>query len=556
VDHNAIAAAARLLAGGAVVAVKGLGGYHIACDATNAVAVRALRERKFRKERPFALMVKDLETARRLVRLSDGDEALLRSASRPIVLAPARVLLGDVAPGNGDLGVMLPYTPVHHLLFASGAPAVLVMTSGNRSSEPIAYRDDDARERVAGIADAMLVGERAISRRVDDSIVRAGPQGVTVLRRARGMAPGVAAHFPAHAPILAVGADLKNAPTLVIDGQAFVAQHVGDLEDHQARIAFDQALADLTTLYDVDPGNLVVAHDAHPEYLTTARALALPAARCLAVQHHRAHIASVAAERGDFDTRVIGVAFDGTGYGDDGSIWGGELFVGSVAEGFSRTAHLRPARLVGGDAAAKMPVQAAAGFLSGLDDHIDLSAPPFSFPARYRHARHLAAAGVRVWPTTSVGRLFDTVAALVGFTRPVTFEGQAAIWLEHLARARPLTVSYPLPYVDGVLDYRPALAAVVDARRRGDDPGTIARAFHDGLARGVADAVLALAESHNVDTAALSGGVFQNALLLSEVHDLLTRRHLRVWTNHAVPANDGGISLGQAALAAVGAVQT
>jgi hydrogenase maturation protein HypF len=271
----------------------------------------------------------------------------------------------------------------------------------------------------------------------------------------------------------------------------------------------------------------------------------------VAVQHHRAHIASVLAERGDFDRRVIGVAFDGTGYGDDGSIWGGELFVGSVREGFSRVAHLRPARLVGGDAAAKMPVQAAAGFLLGLDEGIDLTAPPFSFPARYRHARQLADAGVRVWPTTSAGRLFDTVAALVGFTRPVTFEGQAAIWLEHLARARPAAIGYPFPYDDGVLDYRPALTAVIEARRRGDDPGVVARAFHDGLARGIADAVLALAESNGVDTIALSGGVFQNVLLLAGLHEILTRHHLHIWTNHAVPANDGGISLGQAALAAM-----
>jgi hydrogenase maturation protein HypF len=551
IDADAIREAARLLSAGAIVGVKGIGGYHVACDATSRSAVRALRERKFRKERPFAIMVQDLDTARQLVDLQSGAELLLQSAARPIVVAPARIGLDEVAPDNGDLGVMLPYAPVHHLLFASGAPRAIVLTSGNRSSEPIAYEDEDARTRLCGIADALLRGERPIARRVDDSVVCAGAHGTMVLRRARGMAPGVVARLPAPAPILAVGADLKNAPTLVVGGEAFVAQHVGDLDHHDARAAFDRTLHDLTAMYDIDPGTLTVVHDAHPEYTSTARAVALPAGRHIAVQHHRAHIASVLAERGALDTRVLGIAFDGTGYGDDGTIWGGEIFAGSVREGLTRVAHLRPAGLVGGDAAARMPVQAAAGFLAGLDEHVDLTAPPFSFPARYRHARRIAAAGVRVFQTTSVGRLFDAVAALLGFVRPVTFEGQAAIWLEHLARPRHDADAYEVPFADDLLDYRPALAAIIDARRRGGDPAAIARAFHNGLARGVADAAAMLADGCGVDIVVLSGGVFQNALLLSSIHDRLTGRRLRVWTNHAVPANDGGISLGQAAIAAV-----
>jgi hydrogenase maturation protein HypF len=549
VDGDAITAAAALLAGGAIVAIKGIGGYHVACDATNGEAVRALRERKYRKEQPFAIMVKNLAAARAAVRLSDSDEALLQSPPRPILVAPARASFAHVAPDNADLGVMLPYTPVHHLLFAAGAPAALVMTSGNRSSEPIAFEDSDARERLVGIADAMLTGERPIARRVDDSVQSTDAAGPLVVRRARGLAPGVVARLPVTVSILAVGADLKNAPLLVVGGDAVLATHIGDLEHHATRMAFERALNDLTRMYHIDPADLHVAHDAHPDYASTGIALGWPAARHTAVQHHRAHVASVMAERGELDTRVIGIAFDGTGYGDDGTIWGGEFFVGSVADGFTRVAHLRPASLIGGDAAARIPVQAAAGFVSDVSGGIDLSAAPFLFPPRYRQARQLLSTGIRVVTTTSAGRLFDTVAALLGFTRPVTFEGQAAIWLEHLARRFAPSAGYAIPFVDGQLDYRPALAAIIAARLRGDEVGAMAREFHDGLARGIADAAVTLADSHRVTTVALSGGVFQNALLRSLVRDAVTARRLRVLVNRMVPANDGGIALGQAALA-------
>jgi hydrogenase maturation protein HypF len=543
--------AARLLRDGAIVAVKGIGGYHLAADAGNPVAVAALRERKFRKEKPFAVMVRDLDTARTLVDLSPDAEALLASVARPIVLAPARAELPGVAPENPDLGVMLAYTPLHHLLFAAGAPEVLVMTSANRSSEPIAYQDDEARERLAGIADAFLVGERPIARRVDDSVVRAGCLGPVVLRRSRGLAPGAVARLPApwaSRPVLAVGADLKNTVTLVIAGEAFVSQHLGDLDQYAAFQAFEETIRDLTAMYEVDWQEVLVVHDLHPQYRSTSHALTLPAAEVRAVQHHRAHVASVLAERGAFERRVLGVAFDGTGYGDDGAIWGGELFAGSVAEGFERVAHLRAAVLPGGDAAARYPVQAAAGFLAQMDGLPDLAAPPFSFPGRYFKARELVDAGVRTFPTTSMGRLFDTVAALLGFTREITFEGQAAIWLEHLARSAPATPGLPFPFCpfDGrELDFRPALHAVTEARRRGLDPSRIARAFHRGLAQGTVDMVLALRRDEPV---VLSGGVFQNELLLEEIRSLLPAA-VELWTNREVPPNDEGISLGQAALA-------
>jgi hydrogenase maturation protein HypF len=466
------------------------------------------------------------------------------------VLAPARVDLPGVAPENRDLGVMLPYAPLHSLLFDAGAPERLVLTSGNRASEPIAYLDADALTRLTGIADAALAGDRPIARRVDDSVVRAGPLGPAVLRRSRGLAPGVVAQFPPGSPILAVGADLKNAVTLVVDGQAYVSQHIGDLDHHDVLQAFDQTVQDLTCMYDIDVRDLTVAHDTHPQYASTARAASLGAARTLAVQHHRAHIASVLAERGELRRRVIGLALDGTGYGDDGSIWGGEVFSGSVAEGFERAAHLHPALLPGGDAAARHPVQAAAGFLSSIEGLPDLTRPPFAFPDRYRQARAVVRSGLRIFPTTSAGRLFDTVAALAGFTRPVTFEGQAAMWLEHRARqASADGLELPMPFTGAVIDWRATLRAIVAARLRGAAPDAVARAFHRALARGLADAARTLAARDGVDTLVLSGGVMQNALLIEDLCAELAASGLQLWTNREVPPNDGGISLGQAALA-------
>src|SRR5271168_2384302 len=419
-SEGGIRRAAEILRNGKILAVKGLGGYHLACDARNPAAVAALRGRKYRKEKPFALMVRDIETARTLVELSAEAEALLTSLARPIVLAPAKFEISEVAPDNNELGVMLPYTPLHHLLFAAGAPDALVMTSANRSSEPIAYEDEDALQRLAGIADSFLIGQRPIARRVDDSVARAGAFGPAVLRRARGYAPGAVASLPAAGPILALGADLKNAITLVVEGQAFVSQHIGDLDQHQSLRGFHETIEDLVSMYEVRWDELLMVHDLHPQYLSTANATALPVPQSVrqkeAVQHHRAHVASVLAERGEWTKRVVGVSFDGTGYGDDGSIWGGEIFVGSMREGFDRVAHLRGAALAGGDAAARYPVQAAAGFLAQTEDIPDVFSAPFNFPPRYRHAMELVRKEVRTFATTSTGRLFDAAAALLGFT--------------------------------------------------------------------------------------------------------------------------------------------
>jgi hydrogenase maturation protein HypF len=551
-DDEVVRVAVRRLTAGDILAIKGLGGYHLVCDASNAKSVAALRTRKYRKEKPFALMAADIAVARNLIELPPKAEELLTSVARPIVLAPAKVQLSEVAPDHDELGVMLPYTPLHHLLFEAGAPEILVMTSANRSSEPIAYEDDQAIEQLSGIADGFLIGERGIARRVDDSVVRAGVFGPAILRRARGYAPGAVAALPSERSILALGADLKNTITLVVEGQAFVSQHIGDLDHYQAFRAFQATVRDLLAMYEIQPDKLLIAHDAHPQYVSTLHALELEASEKRAMQHHRAHIASVIAERGAWDQRVIGVSFDGTGYGDDQSIWGGEIFAGSVRCGFKRVAHLRKAILPGGDAASSYPVQAAAGYLEQLDDLPNVMSQPFSFGARYRDAVCLVRKNTRAFPTTSMGRLFDTAAALAGFTRKSTFEGQAAMWLERLARKSSETEGYPLPYSSGELDFRPLLESVVRDRVRGRDVREIARAFHRGIALGVRDALTELCSTYDTDTIALSGGVFQNEMLLSDLKNLLERDSLIIWTNRAVPANDGGISLGQATLAAFG----
>jgi len=548
---ESIRRAADLLRDGKILAVKGLGGYHLACDALAATAVAAMRERKYRKEKPFALMARDIQVARSATELSAEAEALLTSDARPIVLVPARAKLDGVAPENDELGVMLPYTPLHHLLFAAGAPRLLVMTSANRSSEPIAYEDEDAFSRLSGIADAFLVGRRPVARRVDDSVARAGVFGPVILRRARGYAPGAVATLPTRRPILALGADLKNTVTLVVEGQAFVSQHIGDLDHYQSFRAFQETVRDLVSMYEIDWNELCVVHDCHPQYVSTVYGSELKVSQRLAVQHHRAHVASVLAERGAWEKPVVGVSFDGTGYGDDGSIWGGEFFVGSVQHGFERVAHLRSAWLAGGDAAAQYPVQAAAGFLSQIEDLPDLTAEPFHFPRRYRNALELVRRGVRTFSTTSMGRLFDTAAALLGFTRAISFEGQAAMWLEHLARGGAQAEAYPFPLTGDELDFVPLLRSLVNDRLRGRDIREIARAVQRGIAQGLADATIAVARTRGLDTAVLSGGVFQNEMLLEDLKPMLENRSIELWINHAVPPNDGGISLGQAALAAL-----
>ena len=543
----AVARAAALLGGGAVVAVKGVGGYLLACDARSASALSALRTRKGRRDKPFALMARSLDAVRAVADVSAEAEALLTSPEAPIVLLPRRDdLPPSVAPDRDELGVMLPYAPVHHLLFDAGAPDLLVMTSGNRSGEPIPFRDADALARLAGLADAVLVGERPIARGVDDSVVRPTPHGPLVVRRARGYAPASVARLPTDRPILALGADLKSAPLLAVGGEAFLAPYAGDLGYHAADVAFRQSVASFLDAYGLRPSDLLVAHDAHPGYRSTAFAheLAEAGAETMAVQHHRAHVASVLAERGAWDEAVVGLALDGTGWGDDGTVWGGEAFAGSLRGGLERVAHLRPAPLPGGDAAARWPVQAAAGFLAGVPGLPDLEAPPFSFPDRYRLAARLVERGVRTVPTSSVGRLFDAAAALCGFTSEQTYEGQAASWLETQARRSPSVAPYPF----SDLDPGPLLAAVVTDRQRDRPVAEIARAFHEGLAAGLAEAV----RGRGGGPVVAAGGVFLNRVLTEALGARLGVREL--WLPRRVPVGDGGIALGQAALAVAGRV--
>ncbi len=559
----AIAEAARMLAAGAILAVKGLGGYHLACDASDAAVVEALRKRKFRKEKPFALMARDAAALQGAVVLGAGERALLEGPARPIVLLPKgpRPLPDALAPGNPELGVMLPYTPLHHLLFDAGAPPLLVMTSANRSSEPIAYRDVEALTRLDGLADAFLIGDRPIQRRVDDSVLRLHAGLPLFLRRARGYAPAPVARSPrfgAGGAVLALGAGMKSTITLATGGHAFTSQHLGDLDNLDALEAFEETVRDLGAMYGVDPEGARLVHDLHPDYGSSrfARALARRAgASLLAVQHHRAHIASVLAERAAFDAVVLGFSFDGTGLGEDGTIWGGEIFGGSIDGGLERIGHLRPARLPGGDAAARRPEQAAVGFLYELDE---ARWGGRLAPAAVRLSLALIEAGERSPVTTSAGRLFDAVAALLGFHRPMTFEGQAAMWLEGLARAEEAGApgragdGYPLPFDGRCWDTRALLSAVLDDLEAGVPATRAALRFHRGLAEGVAVAAAQLAPRLGTRTVVLSGGVWQNRCLHRLSREALTARGLEPWWNTQVSPGDGGISLGQAALAVAG----
>ncbi len=543
-----IACAAELLRAGQIVAIKGIGGYHLAADAHTPQAVAALRERKFRKEKAFAVMVRDLDEARQWARLKPAHERLLLGVERPIVLAAARAEMAGIAPDSDQLGLMLPYAPLHHLLFAAGAPSPLVLTSGNRSSEPIAYEDAAAIDQLSGIADALLIGERPIARRVDDSVVTVRDSEPLMLRRGRGYAPAVVCRMPTERPILALGGDLKNAITLVVAGQAIVSQHIGDLDDADTEQAFRQTIDDLLAMYDLRLADVTLVHDLHPQFKSTQFALASPAKERRAVQHHRAHLASVLAEREAWKEPVLGVVLDGTGYGDDGSIWGGELFVGNIRRGFERCGSLRPVPMPGGDAAARFPVQAAAAYLTDLVEADVLARPPFSFPPRYRQAVQLVARRVRCFESTSLGRLFDAAAALLGFTRAISYEGQAAMWLEHLARGGEGTSNYSFAR----LDHRPLLSAMIADRLAGRDCRQIAWGFHAAVAAGLAGEIRRLGQAHGLSTVALSGGVLQNDLLYELLAtELADGPALRLFINRRVPPGDGGISLGQAAIAAV-----
>jgi hydrogenase maturation protein HypF len=556
----ALGTLAEALRAGGIVAVKDIGGYHLAADATNQDAVSELRRRKARDDKPFALMVSDLEMARSLCFLDAKAEAVLASVARPIVLAerkPEGDVADAVAPGMRDLGVMLAYTPFHHLLMAEMARP-LVMSSGNISDDPIAYRDEDAFARLGPMVDGVLAHNRPIHVRCDDSVVRATGRRMQMVRRSRGYAPE-ALSLPrgARRQVLAVGAELKNTVSVAKESFLVASHHIGDLEHLATYEAFLQATAHLCRLFGVEPE--VVAHDLHPEYLSTKFALELDI-EPWPVQHHHAHIASCLADHGHMGT-VLGIAFDGLGYGTDATMWGGEFLVADL-DGFERLGHLRPVAMPGGAAAIREPWRMAVSWAALALGEEAAGRLGEALDPRFEQVLSLAlGGGARLGSimTTSVGRLFDAVSALLGLRSRVSYEGQAAVELEMLARtvSRKSAPAYPVDIVEAVgagglatLDPSPLLAAVLGDVAAGKDRAVIAAGFHEGLGGACAKLGAALARRSGLDTVALSGGVFQNARFSNIVEDALKAEGLTVLVHQSVPPNDGGISIGQAAIAA------
>jgi hydrogenase maturation protein HypF len=494
-------------------------------------------------------MVADIAAARALCHVDGVEAGLLESPARPIVVVRRRDDSGvadSVAPGAPTLGVMLAYTPLHTLLLtAYGGP--LVVTSGNVADEPIAHDDRDALERLGGIADAFVVHDRAIRFRVDDSVAKVVAGRIVPIRRSRGYVPTPVTLPQAGAePVLATGAALKSTFCITRGAQAFVSQHIGDLGDYPTLSAYVDGVGHLRRLLDVDPH--VVAHDLHPDYPSTQYALELPGVELIGVQHHHAHIASCLADNGRTE-RVIGVAFDGLGLGSDGTAWGGEFLLADL-QGFTRAAHLAVLPMPGGDAATREPWRMAAAHLDAAYD----GSPPADLAVMSRHAARwdamvsMARSGVSAPPTSSAGRLFDAVAALLGVRDTVTYEGQAAIDLEHAAH-HDESGSYPMPLRDGVVEVAGLIRALADDLGRGVPVGVLAARFHNSVADAVLSTCVVLREAHGLDTVALSGGVFQNSLLVTRCLDRLESTGFTVLTHRQVPPNDGGISLGQAAVA-------
>ena len=595
----AVVESRRLLREGAILAVKGLGGFHLACDATNERAVATLRQRKGRAEKPFALMVADASAARAICVVDEDERRLLESPQRPIVLLrkrPGTPVAASVAPRNDYLGVMLPYTPLHYLLLAGDMPLALVMTSGNYSEEPIATDNDDALARLGPLADAFLLHNRDIHVRCDDSVTRVFEGREAVVRRSRGYAP-----FPVrfHADVrqmLACGAELKNTFCLTRDNYAFLSHHIGDLENAETLRSFEEGIEHFKSLFRITPE--AVAYDLHPDYLSTKYALGLAASgavapeRLIGVQHHHAHVASCMAEHG-LDGEVIGVAFDGTGYGLDGAIWGGEFLVARYAS-CERAGHLAYVPLPGGAAAVHRPYRTALSYAFAAFGDLEpavrilrraIAAQPVVAGAGepWRHApvpdargegKHSAAigkealaplAGVELEiiarqvrgglnspPTSSCGRLFDAVSSLAGVRQTVTYEGQAAIELEMAADAA-IVDAYPLPLSldlwPFVLDHRPLVRAVVADVESGAPTALVSAKFHNALAAAIADGCRHIRARRGLRRVVLSGGVFQNLLLLGRALAALRADGFEVYVHHQVPCNDGGISLGQAAVA-------
>lgn len=552
--EDGLARAAALLRGGGILAIRGLGGFHLAVDATDAPAVARLRQRKAREARPFAVMVRSLAEAERLARVTDEEATLLSSRERPIVLLERRddaPLAEGVAPGVSTIGVMLAYTPLHHLLLHDvGRP--LVMTSGNRSEEPIATGTHEARARLREIADGFLLHDREIVARYDDSVVRRAGSETVMLRRSRGYAPlPIPVPVASPRPLVAVGPHLKNTFTLLAGSEAYVSQHIGDLDSLETLRHFRDTLSAWRDLFGIDP--MVAVRDTHPGYLSTRLADEMGLPELIAVQHHHAHIAAVLAEHGRTDP-VVGLAFDGTGLGDDGCVWGAETLVADLT-GYRRAGHLRYVPLAGGDVAARQPWRVALGYLTlepgaaaAFEGAFDGVAPRERAAVEAQLAR-----GINSPKASSLGRLFDAAAAVLGVRRVASYEGQAAMELESLAGRRPAA---PLPFPirevgDGwIADPLPLLAALGEGRRAGRATEDLAAAFHESVIAAGAELARSAAAQAGLRTVALGGGCFQNARLLLGLRARLEAAGFEALAPRRLPPNDGGVSYGQAAVGA------
>ncbi|MFC1639315.1 carbamoyltransferase HypF [Gemmatimonadota bacterium] len=553
--HEAIEDAADKLRVGDIIAVRGLGGFHLAVDATNQMAVKRLRERKNRESKPLALMVQTLDDAMAIADIGETEKNLLTSPERPIVLLMPKEgtsIAAAVAPGLDTIGLTIAYTPLHHLLLEF-VERPLVMTSGNMSEEPIATDNADAVKRLNGVADAFLFHDREIVARYDDSVVRVVDDKPMFLRRARGYAPlPLDLPIPAPKPLVAVGSHLKNTFTLVHGNKAYVSQHIGDLENLETLDHFKQSLETYKRLFRIEPN--AVVRDLHPEYLSTRVADEMDLDVRFSVQHHHAHIAAVAAEHG-VTKRVIGFAFDGTGYGEDGNVWGAETLVADLT-GYERRCQLRNAPLPGGNLAVRQPWRAALGYLS-LEPSVDAA---FKRAFEQVNLQECEIAGQQITSdlnaplASSMGRLFDAAAAVLGVRGVSFYEGQAAMELEALAGARK-AAALPFPIVevsDGplVLDPLPLLVALGELRDAGKDVGDLAAAFHESVSEATAEVAGRVSGETGIRTVALGGGVFQNARLLVTLQSRLKSKLLTVLVPRLLSPNDGAISYGQAAVAA------
>ena len=569
----ALAATQRALAAGRLVAIKGVGGYHLACTVSDGAAVAALRTRKARGAKPFAMLVRDLEVARRYAYVDDTEAAALLGPARPIVLLRRRPpndsapVAEAVAPGSPLLGLMLPYSPIHHLLLApvpgaaEPAPTALVLTSANRSDEPICFTDDDASERLPALCDAVLDHDRPIHVPCDDSVVRIvkdGESGAELpIRRSRGYAPLPVDLKVAGPGVLAVGGELKNTFCLTDGPRAYLSGHIGDMSTWETLRAFERAVSQLAEIRG-EPARL--AADLHPGYHTRNWAERRAGGRPLdLVQHHHAHVVSLLAEHGRIGEPIVGVSFDGTGYGCDQTIWGGEILrLGSDSHRFVRAGHLLPVPLPGGDAAVRNPWRMALSQLwsAGIDWTPHLAPVAAAAPEEIRVTRAQLETGTGCVPCSSMGRLFDAVASLLDVRHRIDYEGQAAIELEALAESAGGKAGPSLPLLvgaDGVIDPAPMVQALVSALYAGARPALLAAAFHDAVADAVAKVVGQVAGATRL--VGLTGGVFQNVLLLNACRQRLRLAGFEVLTHHTVPPNDGGLALGQAAISMLTALE-